>query len=316
MEDLQTSILANDNASTPAVARGAHQAQVNQGQHIDITELVQALQRTQIQSRTVFKVPTFDGENDIDLFLLQFHDIRRANHWVDTESLLHLRSALTGKAMECGRGETLEEVLENLVSRFGISTKKARDRLKIMHKSPHESVYELGMEINKMVKIAYPRMDQADRSEMAIDTFSKAMDNRALQRHLLARPPLDISEAISFTEEFLQVGGEHRPSRVTAISDEHNSTETASMTQGIMQTLQAMQETLSQQAEAIKLLHNRTTGTAATERRPVTCYECQGPHFKRNCPQLKGKFPNRAQPSGNANGPTQSETQLGRDLKH
>ena len=312
MEDLRNSVLGDRTQSTP-IQRPTEQ---NQGQNVNILELVQALQTTQLQPRTTVKLPTYNGDSDIDLYIRQFQDVCEANGWNDKNSLLHLRLALDGKALECGRGETIAEILENLRARFGISTKKARDRLKQVRKSPHETVHELGMEINKLVNLAYPKLDNCDRNEMAIEAFSKAMDNKGLQRHLLARPPMDISEAVSFTEDFLQVGGEARPTRVATINEEDNI-ETSPVTQSILQTLKCMQETMSQQAEIIKQLHDKSfvTHQSVAMKRPVTCYECSGPHFKRNCPRLKEQFVRKPRQSGNDNGPTQSQTQLGQDLK-
>ena len=318
MEELRNSILVDPAQSTPVQNAQRQNEQIQgTGQNVNVLELIQALQATQLQSRSTVKVPNYDGESDIDLYLMQFNDVCEANHWTEKESLLHLRLALSGKALECGRGESLADILDSLKARFGISTKKARDRLKYMRKTPHESVQELGMEISKLINLAYPKLDHIDRNEMAIEVFSKAMDNRALQRHLLARPPMDIPEAVNFTEEFLQVGGEAKPTRVATISDE-DSDETVNVTQSIMQTLKCMQETLCQQAEIIKQLHNKPAIAAqnpVVERRPVTCYECGGPHLRRNCPGLKGQYQRKTKPSGNAYGPTQSQTQLGRDLK-
>ena len=315
LEDLRNSVLSDRVQSTPIPDTQRPVEQNQGGQNVNILELVQALQATQLRSRTTVKIPTYDGESDIDLYIRQFHDVCEANQWTERESPLHLRLALTGKALECGRGETLAEILENLRARFGISTKKARDKLKYVRKSPHETIHELGMEVSKLVNLAYPKLDHCDRNEMAIEAFSKAMDNRALQRHLLARPPTDISEAVSFTEDFLAVGGEARPTRVATINDE-DSTETVNLTQSILQTLKCMQETLSQQAEVIKQLHDKpTVSHKPVIKQPVTCYECSGPHLRRNCPRLKEQFVRKAKPSGNDNGPTQSQFQLGQDLK-
>ena len=317
MEDLRNSLLADESQSTPSYnTQGNFEHNQGIGQTVDVNDLVRALQATQLQARSTIKVPNYDGESDIDLYIMQFHDICEANKWTEKESFLHLRLALTGKALECGRGATLIEILDSLKARFGISIKKARDRLKYIRKTPHETIQELGMEINKLVNLAYPKLDYIDRNEMAIETFSKAMDNRALQRHLLAKPPTDIPEAVIYTEEFLQIGGESRPTRVATINDD-DSFETVNVTQSIMQTLKCMQETLSQQAEIIKQLHDKPVHVSnpVVERKPVTCYECSGPHFRRNCPQIRRQTPRKAKQSGNDYGPTQSETQLGRDLK-
>ena len=50
-----------------------------------------------------FKPPTYDGEQDIELFITQFRDVARANRWSNEEALLHLRGCLKGPATDCGR---------------------------------------------------------------------------------------------------------------------------------------------------------------------------------------------------------------------
>ena len=306
----------------------------NPGNQINLGDLVEPLQRNTIQPRQHYKLPEYNGEGDIDLFLLQFNDVMAANQWTERDGLLHLRLSLTSKALECGRGESLEQITNNLIARFGTTTKQARDKLKYIRKTPQISIHELGIEIDRLINLAYPRIEQEDRNEMAIDVFSKAIDNKPLQRHLLARPPDNIAEAIRTTEEFLQVGGDIRPPRIATIyeeeegEDKSKTKKTPDITETIVQTLQSLQTTMAQQQAAIQqqaqILHHmqgnihQTTEKYTTQnntnrftnRPPLACYECNGPHIRRNCPRLRTRPTNNNRQSGNDHGPTQPMTQF------
>ena len=111
LEELHQTILSASNArsatSTP-VPRAAEPAQIGVG------ELVEALQGIAGQNKKSFKPPQYEGQGDVDLFISQYKDVAKAKGWTDQESVLHLRSSLGSKALECGRGETSEEIFNEL----------------------------------------------------------------------------------------------------------------------------------------------------------------------------------------------------------
>ena len=100
LEELHQTILSASRTSTPA----SNQAETNTSV-IGVDALVEALKGISGPSRSNFKAPQYQGEGDVDLFITQFRDVALANEWSSQESTLHLRSALTGKAIGCGRGE-------------------------------------------------------------------------------------------------------------------------------------------------------------------------------------------------------------------
>ena len=70
----------------------------------------------------------------------------------------------------------------------------------------------------------------------------------------------------------------------------------------LVTTLQKIQEALQKQTGILQELKTRWTA-----KKTVACYECQGPHLKRNCPQIKSKV------AGNDAGPGQLVAQLSQD---
>lgn len=81
-------------------------------------QLAQVLANVNLNRRTTFKLPKYDGSRDVELYLQQFVGISAANQWEEGASLLHLKRALEGAAATCSRGETLEIIFQGLRARF------------------------------------------------------------------------------------------------------------------------------------------------------------------------------------------------------
>ena len=157
LEELHNTILtashAESRTSTPASAA------VENNQVVGVSALVEALKAITGPGRSSFKPPQYGGEGDVDLFITQFSNVARANEWSAQESTLHLRSALTGKALECARGETVEQIYEDLRLSFDMTTRQAREKLLKFQKGSKQSVREAGTDIITLVKKAYAKLD-------------------------------------------------------------------------------------------------------------------------------------------------------------
>ena len=71
-----------------------------------------------------------------------------------------------------------------------------------------------------------------------------------------------------------------------------------------------MKQVLELQAATLSVLSQQRQ-QSPQEKKPLTCYHCEGPHLKKNCPKLK----NTPQQSGKEYGPAQSGAQLSLDRK-
>ena len=301
LDDLHETILQ---ASTPAAAPAP-------AAPFDMNQLVEALQLAQGGgARKQIKAPTYNGVGDIEIFISQFTDISRSNRWTAEEQLLHLRLSLTEKAQECGQFDTTEEILEELRSRYGLTYQQARDRLNNLRRTPNTSIHELGMEITKLVRLGYPNMMAADREDIAMDRFSKVMNNVELKRYLLPMRPQTMRECIRLTDEFLQADASgSRTPRLTAVAEEQNPM--LECMQALQQTVgQALQQMQQQQAFQMQMLMQQqqqqsqlpqfaapaapTSAPTTRPRQKTGCYHCNGPHLKRDCPQLKPPAPSPA----------------------
>ena len=310
LEELHRTILTASSTPRPT--------QVGEDTQVGMAELLEALRGIAGmtgQNKGSFKPPQYSGEGDIDLFISQYQDVAQANGWSSRESTLHLRSSLTGKALECGRGEDPEEIFTELRAHFGMTSRQAKEQLHKFQRSPKQSIRDMGTQISGLVKKAYCKLDLVDQEEMALDVFTKAIGDRDLRRMLLVRPPKDMKEAIQLSEDFLQAG-ESKSQKVTTLVEveekpEGKPTEKApEVTSVLAETLATMKQVLELQTATLSVLSQQRQ-QPPQEKKPLTCYHCEGPHLKKNCPKLK----NTPQQSGKEYGPAQSGAQLSLDRK-
>jgi hypothetical protein len=250
---------------------------------VAVDELVERLAHLS-RPRDRFKPSKYSGDTDIELFIEQFLDIAEANHWSGRETTLHLRSALEGPAAECGRGSDSEEIIEDLRARFGITAKLARTKLGQLQKKTKQTYHELGSEVNRLVKIAYPRQGRNFRTETSLEVFSRALNHKSLQQHLLARPHETLAEAVRICNEFSLIEGSNTTHK-TSVANINAEEEPGSKQLDVLTT--AIQELARNQAQLVaSLAQTQTPPTPAPVKRSLECYICKGPHLKRNCPSL------------------------------
>ena len=273
----------------------------------NLAALTQALQLT---GRPSFKPPTFNGEEDVGLFLRQFGDVADANGWSPLERTLHLRSQLVGDAQSCGQGESYEEIVEDLQARYGLTTRMARDRLSAIQLKSGQSVHKQAAEISRLVRIAFPILPERDQQGMALDYFGRAWESKAVQEHLLSVRPATLREAVRATEDFLAVhlAGPRPRAHVVEQTEEESATTPTAET-GLMIMAEAIRTQTALLQQILMQLNVRQTPSvpapAHQKDTQIKCYDCGGPHLKRNCPQRQTtQF--QGQQSGNGVGPAQA----------
>lgn len=258
-----------------------------------LADLLHNMMRDRPENR--FRAPEFDGTQDVELFIRQFQDVAAANNWDAQATLLHLRKALVNRANDCGDGVDAAAIFAALRLRFGITPRQARDKLRYLAKDGRQSWHEFGATVERLINIAYPDLPAANRAELALDNFGRGIDNRALQRHLLAVPPANIPAAVRIAEEFMQVAGSSVKQRLNAV--DHVEETTSVIQDGAMATrnqpdkFAELLEAVRRNTDAISKLMEGTVGQPANNRpgKParlgLRCYNCGGPHFKRDCPK-------------------------------
>ena len=276
------------------------------GQMEQLTALTQALQ---LANRPSFKPPSFSGTEDVELFLKQFEDVADANRWTPLERTLHIRAQLSGDAQSCGQAEDYEEIVDDLTARYGLNSRKARDRLSGVQLKVGQDIYKQAGEIRKLVKIAFPALPEPDQQAMALDYFSRAWEGKAVPEHLLAIRPATLREAVRATEDFLAVhnsGPRPRAHVVEQVTDEAGeaAAATAAGLAAMADAIKTQTALLQQIMLQLATRQQESAQPLVQKNREVKCYGCGGPHFKRNCPQLQTTGGQMQQP-GNGCGPVQ-----------
>lgn len=278
-----------------------------------VDTLVQALGK--LTHRSTFKAPSYSGEGEVELFLEQFQDVALANEWSEHATLLHLRSSLTGAAMNYGRGNTPVEIFAALRARYGTSVRQAKERLLSLKRGSSQPIPDLALEIKGLVGLAHPTMSEREREQMAIDHLIRSLDNKALQRHLLTADTSTLAQAQVAIEEYLSVGGTDR-AVVRTVEETEPTTQLVDLTKAmvtqseilskVMSRLESLEQAATRNEAASiprevvampprAIQSGQARGQFQTVFRPQGCFQCGGPHFKRDCP---------ARPAGQFQGQT------------
>ena len=310
LEELAGSPRSTDSVAVPTV--------------VETATLVQALRELGLSGHTreLFRAPTYSGEDDVELFVKQFNDVAGANGWSEGQQTLHLRTQLQGAAQGCGRGSCKAEIIEDLRARFGVTCRQAKDRLSGLKRGAGQYLHELCTDVARMVDLGFPTLPKVDQDSLVLDYFLRAVDNKALQRHMLAIRPETPMEAVKAAEEFFTVCGQERaPARAMPVETDLGKVELDSGAHQLQQSMAGFASMMQQQMALLtKLLGSlgeRRPSGGANSSGSVNCFECGGPHFKRNCPRLSaqqgngktagpGTFQSNQRPQqGNGQGPAQ-----------
>jgi hypothetical protein len=172
----------------------------------------QQMQEPQIR----LKVPEYDGETDVEMFLNQFRAVCEASRWPEDVALLKLRESLQGKARECGRAETVAGVEDSLTLRFGTTPREARARLEGLQRDPRTTLADHGMLVERLIRQSYPGLDEATLLSLGVEKFIASVNHLGLRNNLLARQPPSVTDAVRAGAEYLQLN-QRKPEPIRAV---------------------------------------------------------------------------------------------------
>lgn len=187
--------------------------QIGAGDACDVNAIIQsftqAMEKLTKNQHAVasdrFRAPKFDGNGDVELFIKHFIDVARINQWSEEATSLHLRESLVGPAKECCRYDNVDENIDNLRVKYGMSRREARTQLSQLRKEKNTTLQEHATQIERWTSIAFDELPAATQQEMSIEYFCSSLGNETLQQHLLTANTNTLDAAVKSGNEFLQI---------------------------------------------------------------------------------------------------------------
>ena len=133
------------------------------------------------RGRYAIKSSHFSGtaNESLEAFLIQFHNCVIYNRWSTDDALAHLKSSLTGNALQLlwespFHDFTFEELVDKLKQRFGSvgQSQKFRAELKSRRRQNGESIQSVYADVCRLLSLAYPnQFELPTTQEVGIDLF-------------------------------------------------------------------------------------------------------------------------------------------------
>ena len=159
--------------------------------------------------------------------------------------------------------------------------------LKARRRKPDESMVDLGRDIAKLVRLAYPTADPSTRDVIGINSFLEALPGPAseMKLHVIKGRPRNLQEAVAHATE------------VDAVMEAESRK--SSRKRGDVRMVESVETDLVEEIKKLKSDLTKTQEELASARRgmvekrrekrslrDVTCYECgEKGHVRRNCPK-------------------------------
>ena len=151
------------------------------------------------------KPADFDGKVAWEAYLAQFELLADAQGWSTSERTLQLVSSLRGPALEVlghltpAQRLVYASVVEALRRKFGHHQQADvyRARLKARVRARGETLPQLALEVETLVRRAYPAAPEDMVSVLARDHFLDALQDRDLQLYVKQAHPGDVQEALA-----------------------------------------------------------------------------------------------------------------------
>lgn len=260
------------------------------------------------------KVPEFDGTGDVELFITQFQEVAELQEWGERITALKAREGLSGKARTCGQYESWEEIAGSLRLHYGITAADAGMKLNSLRKPPTQTLAEYGLEVRRLVAIAYEEAAAPLRQRIEMERFKSGLNNPSLQGHLLARTPESIEDAVIMGNEFLQLMKRTVPTLRTvetesSLCPEETQARPVSTTESLTKLLEACRKEMAGLKTEVHALKNaprptnptNPTGPTRRSEEQPGCWGCHSEgHIRRDCPTKP--WPKK---TGNEGGPRQ-----------
>ena len=284
----------------------AHVREEDEDQEIGLRHLPPPMHhpRGGLQARMVgqpfnIKPEPYDGKTDWPEYLVYFEQLAEVYGWDHPTMAVVLGLSLRGDARSVLASLSLAQrrdyrVLKDALTQAFRPTQQIylyQAELKNRVKKPSESLSDLGRDIVRLTKLAYPTADPETRETIAISAFLDALPGNAMETRmsvLRARPKTMLEVvALAIEVETVVEASSHRRARrdVHQLDDEPKSRETEN---------EKLRKAVEQLTDTVKSLETRksTSGQqfhknseqAKGRKELRKCYNCGKPgHIKKDC---------------------------------
>ena len=153
----------------------------------------------------------FDGTEDWHDYVVYFEQLAELNGWDRPTMAIMLGLGLRGAARTVLAGLSLPERRDYRVLKAALTQNFSPPQkvhmymaeLKARKRKPHESLADLGRDIARLTRLAYPNADQATRETIGINAFLDSMPGPAIEirLHVIKGHPATLQEAVAYAME-------------------------------------------------------------------------------------------------------------------
>jgi len=157
------------------------------------------------------RAPIFSEEEDVEQFITEFSDVAAICRWPARVTLIQLRLCLTGPAKPYGIGQGVDDILEALRARFGLTARDARVQLQCLRRNPKTNLREHATVVERLAQVAYGDLPAGSRQSLALDAFLQSINNLGLKQHLLVAEVETMERALRLGNADFQADSTCRP---------------------------------------------------------------------------------------------------------
>jgi len=147
----------------------------------------------------------------VEQFITEFSDVAAICRWPPRVTLIQLRLCLTGPAKPYEIGQDVDDILEALRARFGLTARDARVQLQSLRRNPKTNLREHATVVERLAQVAFGDLPADSRQSLALDAFFQLINNLGLKQHLLVAEVETMERSLRLGSAYFQAGSTCRP---------------------------------------------------------------------------------------------------------